>query len=275
MVEDAVAAASGFSDASPWSSMCALLEGVGLHLQGERDRARVRLGEGARRAAAVAPTIQVLCLAQLALLAIEEEDWPPAEVLASQARAQLERVGIEGYPVMTLGVATSALVRAHTGQLERAAGDLRRGQKLLDSLQEFAPWYVIEARVVLARTAVRLDDAPLASRLLQEATRLLRQAPDAVVLGEWIEGAEGAVETVSASGVTDLTPAELRVLRYMPTHLSFSEIAGAIFVSANTVKTQAQGVYRKLGVSSRREAVDEARRVGLVDGGSPVDTPAR
>jgi ATP/maltotriose-dependent transcriptional regulator MalT len=37
------------------------------------------------------------------------------------------------------------------------------------------------------------------------------------------------------------------------------------------VKTQAQGVYRKLGVSSRREAVDEARRVGLIDTSLPVD----
>jgi LuxR family transcriptional regulator, maltose regulon positive regulatory protein len=271
MVEDAAAAAELFSDASPWIPMCSLFEGVGLHLQAQRDRARLRLGEGARRAAVVAPTIQVLCLAQLALLAIEDEDWQAAEVLASQARGQLERSGIDGYPLMTLGLATSALVCTHTGQPERAAGDLRRAQKLLDDLQEFAPWYLIEARVVLARTAVRLDDAPLATRRLEEATRLLRQTPDAVVLGEWIEDTQAAVETVSASRVTDLTPAELRVLRYLPTHLSFSEIAGAIFVSANTVKTQAQGVYRKLGVSSRREAVDEARRVGLIDTSLPVD----
>jgi LuxR family transcriptional regulator, maltose regulon positive regulatory protein len=275
MVEDARASAELFSGASPWISMCSLLEGVGLHLQGQRDRARLRLSEGARRAAVVSPTIQVLCLAQLVLLAIEDEDWQAAEVLASQARAQLKRSGIDGYSVMTLGVATSSLACTLTGQPERAASDLRRGLKLLDQLQDFAPWYVVEARVVLARTAVRLDDAPLAARLLEEATRLLRQTPDAVVLGEWIEDTQAAVETVSGSRVTDLTPAELRVLQYMPTHLSFSEIAEAIFVSANTVKTQAQGVYRKLGVSSRRGAVDEARRVGLIDSGSPVDTPGR
>jgi LuxR family transcriptional regulator, maltose regulon positive regulatory protein len=275
MVEDAAAAAELFSDASPWIPMCSLLEGVGLHLQGQRDRARLRLSEGARRGAVVSPTIQVLCLAQLALLALEEQDWQAAEVLASQARAQLERSGIDGYPVMTLGVATSSIACTHTGQPERAAGDLRRGLKLLDQLQDFAPWYVVEARVVLARTAVRLDDAPMATRLLEEATRLFRQTPDAVVLGEWIEDTQTAAETVSESGVMDLTPAELRVLQHMPTHLSFSEIAEAIFVSANTVKTQAQGVYRKLGVSSRRGAVDEARRIGLIDSGSPVDSPGR
>jgi LuxR family maltose regulon positive regulatory protein len=269
MVGDSVAAARGFNDASPWASMCSMLEGVGLHLQGHRDRARVRLEEGARRGAVVAPTIQVLCLAELALIAIEEDDWHAAEILAVQARAQLERTGIDGYSVMTIGVAVSALVAAHTGQLERAASDLRRGLKLLDQLEEFAAWYLIEARIVLARAAVRLDDAPLASRLLEQAGRLLRQLPDAALLEEWIDQTAKAVKTVSVSGVTDLTPAELRVLQYMPTHLSFSEIAAVIFVSANTVKTQAQGVYRKLGVSSRREAVDEARRVGLIDSGSP------
>jgi LuxR family transcriptional regulator, maltose regulon positive regulatory protein len=268
MVENSVAAARGFTDASPWASMSSLLEGVALHLQGHTDRARLRLEEGARRGAVLAPTIQVLCLSQLALIAVEEDDWHAAEILAVQARAQLERTGIDGYPVMSIGLAVSALVAAHTGQLERAASDLRRGLKLMDQLEEFGLWYVIEARVVLARTAVRLDDAPLASRLLGEARRLLRQLPDAPMLGKWIEGTAEAVETISASGVTDLTPAELRVLQYMPTHLSFSEIAAAIVVSANTVKTQAQGVYRKLGVSSRREAVEEARKLGLIDSGS-------
>jgi LuxR family maltose regulon positive regulatory protein len=268
MVKEAAAAAEGFGEASPWVAMCSLIEGVGLHLQGRRDGARLRLGEGARRAAVVSPTVQVLCLAQLALIAIEDDDWQAAEVLALQARAQLERSGIDGYPVMALGLGVSALVCSHTGQLERAAGDLRRGLKLLDQLEEFIPWYVMEARVVIARAAIRFDDAPLASRLLDEARRSSRQLPDAGLLEEWIDQTAQAVETVSASGIIDLTPAELRVLQYMPTHLSFSEIAAAIVVSANTVKTQAQGVYRKLGVSSRREAVDEARKLGLIDEGA-------
>jgi LuxR family transcriptional regulator, maltose regulon positive regulatory protein len=272
MVEDAAAAAEGFVEASPWLVMCSWLEGVGMHLQGRTDGARVRLGEGARRAAVVAPTVQALCLAQLALIAIEDHDWQAAEVLSVQARAQLERSGVDGYSVMALGVAVAALVSAHTGQLDRALSDLRRALKLLDHLEDFIPWYVIEARVVLARTALRLDDAPLASRQLEHARRHLRHLADCKLLEEWIDETANAIETVSASGVTDLTPAELRVLQYMPSHLSFSEIAAAIFVSANTVKTQAQGVYRKLGVSSRGEAVNEAQRLGLVDAASSPKT---
>jgi LuxR family maltose regulon positive regulatory protein len=61
-----------------------------------------------------------------------------------------------------------------------------------------------------------------------------------------------------------LTPAELRILRFLPTHLSFREIAERTFVSANTVKTQAGTAYRKLDVSSRSEAVARATQLGLL-----------
>ena len=105
------------------------------------------------------------------------------------------------------------------------------------------------------------------------AARALARTPDAVVLGEWIGQTAETVAAASSSAARDLTPAELRVLQFLPTHLSFPEIAGQVFVSPNTVKTQAQGVYRKLGVNSRREAVEQARAAGLLDpdGASRLD----
>ena len=60
--------------------------------------------------------------------------------------------------------------------------------------------------------------------------------------------------------------AELRVLRLLPTHLSFGEIAERLFVSPNTIKTQAHAVYRKLDASSRSGAVTRGRTLGLLDG---------
>jgi LuxR family transcriptional regulator, maltose regulon positive regulatory protein len=62
-----------------------------------------------------------------------------------------------------------------------------------------------------------------------------------------------------------LTPAELRILRFLPTHLSFREIAERTYVSANTVKSQANAVYRKFDVGSRSEAVTRARELGVLD----------
>jgi LuxR family maltose regulon positive regulatory protein len=259
---------------SPWMALCRLIEGVGLHLRGMRSDANEKLVDGARRGASGAPNVQVLCLSQLALLAIEEDDWTLADVLASQARAQIDRSGLGDYPMMALSLAVSALVRSRTGRLEEAAADLRQGKKLLEQLEEFPPWYEAETWVTLARTAARLDDAPLATQMLAEASRVLKLTPDAIVLGEWITETALSVEIVSASAVRDLTPAELRVLQFMPTHLSFPEIAGQVFVSPNTVKTQAQRVYRKLGVTSRREAVEEARAAGLLDPDGPAQNTA-
>ena len=65
-----------------------------------------------------------------------------------------------------------------------------------------------------------------------------------------------------------LTQSETRVLRYLPTHLGTPEIAAELFVSANTVKTHLQHLYRKLGAHSRREAVQRARAIGLLAGSS-------
>ena len=67
-----------------------------------------------------------------------------------------------------------------------------------------------------------------------------------------------------------LTTAELRVLQFLPTHLSFPEIAERLNVSANTVKTHSRAVYRKLDASSRAEAVVHAGEAGLIDDATPV-----
>jgi LuxR family maltose regulon positive regulatory protein len=71
-----------------------------------------------------------------------------------------------------------------------------------------------------------------------------------------------------------LTPAELRVLSHLPSHLSCREIALLEQVSANTIKSQVHAVYRKLGVTTRSAAVGRAVELGLIDGAprSPAST---
>ncbi len=214
-------AAEMLPDDSPWMSMCRLIEGVGLHLQGRREEAREKLVDGARRGAVGAPNVQVLCLSQLALLAIEDDDWTLAEMLASQARAQVDRSGLGDYPIMALALAVSA---AGPRAYRPARGGRRRSaprRRLLERLEDFAPWYEAETLVALARAAARLDDAPAATRMLAEASRVLSQTPDAIVLGDGSRRRRGSIAAVSASAAGDLTPAELRVLQYLPTHLSF------------------------------------------------------
>ena len=76
-----------------------------------------------------------------------------------------------------------------------------------------------------------------------------------------------SVEALAAGrlGESGLTAAELRLLPLLPTHLTFRAIGERLFVSRNTVKTQAISLYRKLGVTSRSEAIEKASRLGLLE----------
>jgi LuxR family transcriptional regulator, maltose regulon positive regulatory protein len=65
-------------------------------------------------------------------------------------------------------------------------------------------------------------------------------------------------------GASSLTTAELRLLPLLPTHLTFAAIGERLYVSKHTVKTQAISIYRKLGASSRSEAVRHAQQLGLL-----------
>jgi LuxR family maltose regulon positive regulatory protein len=62
-----------------------------------------------------------------------------------------------------------------------------------------------------------------------------------------------------------LTGAELRLLPLLCTHLSFPEIAAQMFLSPNTIKSQANSIYRKLGASTRSQTVSRSRDLGLLD----------
>jgi DNA-binding CsgD family transcriptional regulator len=61
-----------------------------------------------------------------------------------------------------------------------------------------------------------------------------------------------------------LTDAELRVLQLLSTHLTFREIGTRLYLSRNTIKTQAISIYRKFSVSSRSAAIDRAAELGLL-----------
>lgn len=76
-----------------------------------------------------------------------------------------------------------------------------------------------------------------------------------------------------AAGHDRLTPRELRLLHFLPTHLSYAEIGERLFISVNTVKTNLKTLYRKLGATTRAEAVELAAAAGLV--GLAVDEPAK
>ncbi len=61
-----------------------------------------------------------------------------------------------------------------------------------------------------------------------------------------------------------LTEREQSILRFFPTQLSYQDIATELLISVNTLKSHVKSIHRKLGVSSRAAAIDEARRLGML-----------
>jgi LuxR family maltose regulon positive regulatory protein len=136
------------------------------------------------------------------------------------------------------------------------------------------PWLAVQARIELADAFVTLRDREAARHMLEEARGILLVRPDLGVLGEAVAHLElelAAMPEARAGGSSGLTPAELRLLPHLSTHLSFREIGERLHVSRNTIKTQAISVYRKLGVSSRSEAVAVAEDLGLVEAAESSD----
>jgi LuxR family maltose regulon positive regulatory protein len=71
----------------------------------------------------------------------------------------------------------------------------------------------------------------------------------------------------------ELSPGELRVLRYLPTNLTRPEIARELYVSINTVNTHIRNIYSKLGASDRSSAVRRARELRLLSTARPRASP--
>lgn len=253
---------------SPWRSLCCLFLGVSGHLVGDRVRAREHLQEGIHRSAPQAPNVEALCLVQLATIAAEEGDWQVGAELVDRAVTRIDGHGLGAYPTSALVFAVSAAVRSRIGHVDEGKRDLHRATRLMTMLDDFIPWYEAETRIAMARAALHLADIRLARTLLAEASHPARRVPDATVFRAWLDEIWEQVDTAAASalsGSAALTMAELRILRFLPTHLSFREIGLRLHVSTNTVKTQAHAVYRKLGVCTRSQAVTRAGEIGLID----------
>ena len=117
----------------------------------------------------------------------------------------------------------------------------------------------------------------VAEGIQQIAVTLGEQLLLAASLGQWdrVEALASQVRAVvrlrsapcqscGAAGL-NLTGAELRLLPLLATHLSLPEIGRQLFLSPNTIKSQAYSIYRKLGSSTRSQAVDRSRELGLLD----------
>ncbi|MFN8619942.1 MAG: LuxR C-terminal-related transcriptional regulator [Chloroflexota bacterium] len=239
-------------------------------------RAAAQLGLEEALARGANPGLVVL-MGLAAVAAMEQRDLPAARAIMGQAIRRIEETGFEHVQVSGLTFAAAARLATLDGDRALATRHLARFDRLRPGLGRTFPYVSPLARTQALEVHLATGDMAAARTLLRETDDILRHQPDLGWIARTIERLRDRMES-SGTGRGDhwsLTAAELRVLAYLPTHLSAREIAERLFVSPHTVKTQMMSIYGKLGASSRREAVEQAIEARLLDPAVIYTPPAR
>jgi LuxR family transcriptional regulator, maltose regulon positive regulatory protein len=176
-----------------------------------------------------------------------------------------------------------------------ADGDPAAAIEVLRDVRDSAPpveaFTLVEAHLLAGTAHLRLGDRSAAAAAAEAAlgvaepdrlmfpfamtacTPLLdalpgHQTAHGALLADILDLLRGSASVSSDQGrslpVEDLSPSELRVLRYLPTNLTRPEIARELYVSINTVNTHIRNIYSKLGTRERSSAVQRARQLRLL-----------
>jgi LuxR family maltose regulon positive regulatory protein len=270
MRADADEAVSRFAAESFVTPAPAFLQGIARVLCGDLDGGDASLADGISVGEEVgAHEDVVLALCERSLVAIARGDWDRAEVLVGQAGDVLRRAGIEESYATPLLSAVQARTAMHRGDVPAARRELLSAQRLRHLLTYALPYLAVQARIELVHVHLALFDLAGARTLMREVDELLRRRPGLGTLAGQARALRVRLSQErgsSAAGASALTAAELRLLPLLLTHMSFPEIAGELFLSRHTVKSQAYSIYRKLGASTRTQAVARSRELGLLEG---------
>jgi LuxR family maltose regulon positive regulatory protein len=212
------------------------------------------------------PLIRMFALTAMTLVAIELGRVSKAQEFAQAAGLLGSRSDFRTSPQS--GVARIALGAAHAarGRLPEARSELQPVLESRRRLFGISPWPTLELLLLLARVRLDLGDRAGAAELTAEAKDVLTALPDDTqAVAARLAGLErriaGRPRVVSLA--EPLTEREVAVLRLLGSSLSLREIGQELYVSANTVKTHTQAIYRKLGVSTRHDAVEQGKQLGL------------
>jgi LuxR family maltose regulon positive regulatory protein len=243
--------------------------GTAQLLQGSLDAADQQLAETVELAADLkGPAAASLALATRAIIAIRRDRWPHARTLAEQALSVIREADLHDYASSALAHAVRSRIAAHDADPWTASEQISAAHRALPLLTRGLAHLAIETRLELVHAHLALGGVPSAKDLLDEAEQLLRCSGDLGTLHQdasELSATVGQIQATAAS-LPGLTPAELRLLPLLATQRSFREIAAQLFVSAHTVKAQVTSIYRKLGVSSRTQAIERARSLSLLPG---------
>jgi LuxR family maltose regulon positive regulatory protein len=265
MQADTQAALAELDPASQWRPTAQLLEGICYLLAGETDRADLLLTQAAEVATgAGALPATAIALAERSLVAMDQQDWKQAATLAEQAERVVGAGDLDGYVASALVHTVAARLAVHQGEVRQAQEQLARATRLRPLLTYALPYLAVQTLLELGRACLALDDHAGARAVLRQARDILRRRPDLGILPTQVDELRSQLDSSRGTvGASSLTPAELRLLPLLATHLRLAEIGERLHLSHHTVKTHATSVYRKLGVSSRSQAVQRLQKLGL------------
>jgi LuxR family maltose regulon positive regulatory protein len=211
----------------------------------------------------------VLSESELALVAMDREQWSEAAGRLERALAVVDKHRMHDYATSVLVFAVAARVAVHRGDLDQADRLIARAMRARPSCTFVLPFLAVGARLQLAKVHLARGDLSTARHLLREMDDIMLHRPDLGALVDQVTALRGLLTSSTQGepgGGPPLTAAELRLLPYLQTHLTLAEIGERLFISRNTVGSEVTSIYRKLGVSSRTEAVRQATAIGLLGG---------
>ena len=255
---------------SPWRDQALVLCAEAHLLRGDLDRAAALFAESSALAATMSNTdTLVLRESELAFLAMDREHWAEAAEHVERGLAVIDEARLYDYIICVFGFTAAARLCVHRRDLSEANRQLTRAMRARPSLTFALPYLAVRGRLHLAKVYWALADHTTARHLMREIDDILLHRPALGVLVDEVAQFRGILTSspvLGATGASPLSPAELRLLPYLQTHLTIREIGERLFVSRNTVNSQVGSIYRKLGVSSRGDAVQQASMIGLLGG---------
>jgi LuxR family maltose regulon positive regulatory protein len=261
MLQEGARAAAREDLASPWRPVVSWSLGWGHYCAGDLAAAERWLAETTQLAPAADQwVVGTGAIADLSMLAGFRGDRAEQLRLALEAVDQAQRTGLlEACEVGEVHTAYGCALLAH-GRPAEALPELEQGVFLRRIWGQ--PLDLLDGLIALAPAVAAIGDRTRAEALFREAEELAARCPDPGVLPERLREARRAALPAVASG--PLSERELSVLRLLSGGMSEREVASELVVSFNTVHSHVKAVYRKLGASSRAQAVERARREGLL-----------
>ena len=254
--------------ASSRTALACIGLGMGRYCSGDTEDARMLLEEGLGLTTNDLPVLRIAMLSFLSFAVLDGGETGEAESLARKACALVDGFNLHRLP--QAGLATIALGRvlAKRGDLAGAKMELETGLSARRDLPAMSPWPTLVGLLALADVLITRGDGREAQTVLTEARAILEMYPDAGIFPELLGRQEQRLRKTRSdrSGSTDgrLTERELEVLDLLQTELSVSELGKLLYVSPSTIKSHVKCVYRKLGVSSRKEAVEQSKHLELI-----------